>query len=131
MKMYLSAGAVDLQKPRAPQSSACSCQFFRLHFGQTSSLVTRLCCVTTCCADSEDWSVPIDHSAFGIHFTVWLSGQVWWLSRGLMQSETSQSKGNLIFEAQEVDGENNVQCTMKCLCYIMHILILLKYSRFK
>lgn len=124
MNMYLSAGAVDLQKPRVPQSSACSCQFFRLHFGQ----ITQLCCVTTCCADWEEWSVPIDHSAFGIRFTVWLSGQVWWLSRGLMQSETSQSKGNMIFEVQEVDGENKLQCTMKCRCYIMYILILLKYS---
>lgn len=66
--------------------------------------------------------MSIDHCAFDICLTVWLSGQVWWLSQSLMQSVISQSKGNIIFEAQEVDGENKVQCTMKCRCYIMHIL---------
>lgn len=96
MNMYLSAGAVDPQKPRAPQSSACSCQFFRLRFGQTSSPVTRLCCVTTCCADWEEWSHMFNCLA------VW-AGVV------------AFAESNAICDQSKVDGENKVQCTMPVL----------------
>lgn len=114
-KCLLTSGSQKLH------SYLWSCQFSRLHVGQTDPLFTRLCAVLWNNEVGRLGRVVAAHWSLSIWHTliVWLSGQGWWLLQGFMQSEEIESKGNMIFAAQKVDGdwywENEVQCS---LCYI-------------
>lgn len=114
-KWLLTSGSQKLH------SYLWSCQFSRLHVGQTDPLFTRLCAVLWNNEVGRLGRVVAAHWSRSIWHTliVWLSGQGWWLLQGFMQSEEFESKGNMIFAAQKVDGdwywENEVQCS---LCYI-------------